>query len=392
MLIAHPSISYAYHFLSEAILIFLIVLPFSTYFFESIPYWSYLVIAVFACFLLDQLTRRTNQYIYYLLIIPILGLVFYLFAYPVELIVLFSVVLPLRYIRIRKTEIVNRQNIYLMLTLCLTVFALIMVQQTWIMIFPFLQFLLIIIGNFLSHLFMVNKQDRKQFKWRQLIALCGIPAFGAVVFYLLFDTIRHTLMTVWYGIIYLFSNVMTFLGKHLSFIKIKPLELPDVPISDFGDEEIDKEETFEMMDGNENQFLYILLIIAVITIIAVVIYRLRKNAFSQIDSKADPLDVVHFEDIEKRKKGNHFFSNQWNKLYRPMHPARRLVQQFERTFAKHQLGRKHSETIEEWFERVGIHANMDLYERVRYGEQDITDEELQILKEELKRAKQVCLN
>lgn len=66
-----------------------------------------------------------------------------------------------------------------------------------------------------------------------------------------------------------------------------------------------------------------------------------------------------------------------------MHPARKAVLHFEEFAKKQGLGRHSSETIEEWLTRIEVNTDIGIYQRVRYGDMEISEEELQQLKDEL---------
>ena len=66
-----------------------------------------------------------------------------------------------------------------------------------------------------------------------------------------------------------------------------------------------------------------------------------------------------------------------------MHPARKIVLHFEKQAKKNGYGRNKTETIEEWLRRLKISTDFLVYQKVRYGELDVSDEEIQGLKNEL---------
>lgn len=69
------------------------------------------------------------------------------------------------------------------------------------------------------------------------------------------------------------------------------------------------------------------------------------------------------------------------------HPVRKLMYHFEKEAVKKKMGRKHFETLEDWFTRMGIKINVQTYQEVRYGQANVTDEEVNELKEQLNKIK-----
>ena len=77
----HLNITYAYHFLSEAIILLLIATPILYLHYRWIPYWSYLMIILISCIVFSLLSRRTANYRAYLLVAIPLFIAFYLLHY-----------------------------------------------------------------------------------------------------------------------------------------------------------------------------------------------------------------------------------------------------------------------------------------------------------------------
>ncbi|WP_237458668.1 hypothetical protein [Pontibacillus yanchengensis] len=69
---------------------------------------------------------------------------------------------------------------------------------------------------------------------------------------------------------------------------------------------------------------------------------------------------------------------------KPNEPVRQLFFDFEAFAHKKGFGRKQSETIEDWFERLDApYADGALYQKVRYGEETLTENEVKTFKEDL---------
>ena len=61
-----------------------------------------------------------------------------------------------------------------------------------------------------------------------------------------------------------------------------------------------------------------------------------------------------------------------------------MVYDFEQKAAKSHKGRQPFESLEEWFERVDLDSNLSIYQKVRYGNDKITDQELKLLQAQLR--------
>jgi len=55
-------------------------------------------------------------------------------------------------------------------------------------------------------------------------------------------------------------------------------------------------------------------------------------------------------------------------LKQPRDPARKVIYQLDRKTKGQAQGRKPYETLQEWFQRIGLEADTHTYEQVRYGE------------------------
>src|SRR5699024_11721321 len=80
--------------------------------------------------------------------------------------------------------------------------------------------------------------------------------------------------------------------------------------------------------------------------------------------------------------------NLFNRLYdslfqRPSHPVRRLLYQFERKMIGTSYERHSFETIDRWSKRIGLATNLEVYQKVRYGNLEVNNEEVEKFKKEL---------
>jgi hypothetical protein len=80
--------------------------------------------------------------------------------------------------------------------------------------------------------------------------------------------------------------------------------------------------------------------------------------------------------------------NQSVRIMPPVQLVRKHVFQLERYANRHKKGRRSSETWQEWLTRIGIpDTSLSIYEKVRYGEADISKKELQAFEQDIREAK-----
>src|SRR5699024_3342506 len=125
----HPVVTYAYHFLSEALIIFLIAIPIMHYNYEFVPYWAYFLTVIGFCLLFSLFTQRTTSYGVYIISAPLIIITFYLLQFPLELSVIFGVALTWRYINIRKETMLSRESSYIRWALVLSTLDVILIND-----------------------------------------------------------------------------------------------------------------------------------------------------------------------------------------------------------------------------------------------------------------------
>lgn len=389
MQINHLNISYAYHFLCESLIIFLIALPIMHYHYFWVPYWSYLIVTAFACIVFTLMTRFVSDYIWYLAVAPVLFILFYVLDYPLVIAIIFPCLLVWRYIDIRKEEIISRENKYILFTLILTALVLLIVRDSIVMLYPFLQFIILITGYIGSNLAVVKKEDRKQFDIKLSFYFFGILVASAGIFYLLFSFFRMSFLKVWDGILWIITGGLNVFSYILSFITIekKGWSKQETNSSGQGDNEFfNKLEQFNIIDAMTSYWVVALGILFLAIVLFFIITLSKKRFRGSIEeleesvesvSYSSPSDLPKQSDYSKLKGFNNLFK-------KSKHPIRKMVYQFERKTANTKKGRKKAETLEEWIERNGWNVDLNSYQKVRYGGKNISDQEVEHLKSQLK--------
>ncbi|MFA1819120.1 hypothetical protein ACDX78_02755 [Virgibacillus oceani] len=382
----HPNLTYAYHFLSETIILFLLVLPFLHHRFIWVPYGSYILTAVVVCIVFSILAKFTVSYLWYILLAPFLFMAFYLLDYPLVLVILFTGVFIWRYIDIRNEEAINRENNYMLITLGLIVVNSILIQDSRIFIYPFILFAIVIFGYIISHLVVVPKGERKQFDKRLSVYFICLLAAGAGLLFLLYDGIRFIIVTSFQGILDTIASVIAGLAGLFSFFEPQEMEIMEEDPEAGGENP-----AAEYWDGTEGRSLievitpYVLMAVSLLIVIILVLW-IWKNRYSRFDKIKQNESVSYSsEELDLHSPSSSF--SQWrNRLFnKPVHPVRKMVYQFERTAAKHQMGRRRSETIEAWLKRIGMVVDFNVYQKVRYADADVSESEAKELKEKIKK-------
>lgn len=388
MLSKHLNITYAYHFMSEAIIFFLIITPVLYLHYRFIPYYSYIIIAILLCMVSIFLSKQRVSYQLYLLIaLPLLA-VFYLFDYPHIVNVVITGVLIWRYINIRSRSMVdlNRENGYLILTLILTALAIMIVGDSQIIIYACLQVTMLIFGNILSHLAVLNKQDRHVFRWKTSTLILLPLTVGTILFIPLYHSGHLILFKLWDGFSLLIFILASTVGKILQLFENGQdgSELDEIEdgMPFIEDDQFNKNETESLIEVVA-PYIFIAVILILMIIFVIFVFKLSKR-FKQRKSPAFAVSVATYDQIDEKERGiQSVFASIKQKFSRPAHPVRRYVYDFERKMSHTDNHRRPFETVEEWLTRIGLDDDLTTYQKVRYGEEEVPDEDIKQLKNHL---------
>ncbi|MFD2045116.1 hypothetical protein ACFSTA_15640 [Ornithinibacillus salinisoli] len=373
----HLLITHAYHFISEAIIIFLLLFPATYHHYEGIPYWVYLAVICCICIPFSLFAKLDWNHAPYIVTIPIIVLLLSIVGFPLHLSVVFAFLLTWRYIAIRSEMHVKRENFYLILTIVLGTGLVVLIKDTQVLMFVFVQLILVVIGNISSHVAVIKKTDQKAFNRSFWYRFLGIIFLVSLSFFLLSDVIRNAFLKGYL----LFTSGLT---SGLSNI-LEPL--PDVNLYDFVDYGTEEEQISELENPEFKKSISNIPVVAMIyfglTAIAIgfgafFILRFFRTRFkfkkethedNNIYQKSEE-KLVHVKSQKRKYR---------KKLKRIQHPARKVIYRFEHQAGKFQKGRKPFETIEEWLQRIGFDVNLEVYQKVRYGDIDVSDKEVEQL-------------
>ncbi|GGA74489.1 hypothetical protein [Ornithinibacillus halotolerans] len=373
-------ISDQYHFLSEMIFISIIMIVPIHFSYNWIPVWNTLIPAIPLCGLFIWLEIKGIEYKYYYWITPFLFCGYILLEFPILLSFLLSLIIIWRYLRIRQLLIVGRETRY---TFMSTLFSLAVYALTnniyAILLFSLLLFTLIL-GYIFSHIAVLDDKRRRMSSSIYTIGLTICLFCGGVVAFLI--TSQDFFSRAIDQIIYFFLTIVGRFTYLLQFVT-------QYDQGDFLEEQVElghMEKLFSEGSSGITSILGMLLIgfliflaISCVVILFIVIRR----------------DPATHEGIGRRgmlgklTDGLQVYSKMVKKMITSRnenkHPVRKMVHDFERQAYKQKIGRKKSETINEWFKRIGIQVNVDIYQKVRYGSMDVTEQEIETLRMEIEK-------
>lgn len=389
----HTILTYAYHFLSESIILFLLMLPIFHFYYIDVetPYWTYLVVVVFMSLVFSFFTKKTNMYGIYILTAPICIGLFYLAGLPIVMSVLMSGLLIWRYLDIRRDTGLNRETTYLKWAVSITLILILIVKDIEIVIYALLLFLILMAGYIISHLVVVEKEKRKQFNHSLWGIIIGSFIIGTIGILFAFDFVRFLIVKVWELIRFLMLALIEFVASiilPLFDFKLDPPENELEMDGQVGGEFQDLIEGVSPGDhGDLMTYMYWALIAIIVGLLIFIVIRFFRRKFEVVSEEQNADQITYYEldvDLSHQNKRSLFERLKDRAQKRTMHPARKMVYQFEKKLAKREFGRRPYETIEEWLRRIQMDVDIYVYQKVRYGEQDVTQKELESLENDIK--------
>lgn len=377
------TITYAYHFIAEAIIILFLSIPFFHYYYDTIPYLSYSAIICILTCVYVVLLHRVTSYIPYLIITSVLVGIFYVLAYPLWINIAFAVLLTNSSISLRKENKLENEGLYLRIILIASIIIPLFIHDVSFVIFVVLSLLLLIVGNILRNMTMLPKEDRRSRSTWFLMSMLGVIVVAITIMYFSFNWVRMAVGFVWGLITTVLAQLGGFLVYLISLIPIpEPLddeeEEPDMGMGESPPEFYDDSETLV-----EQAFTWILIVICIIAAYFIIrlVLRLMKQSFDRKAFTEDHVSYEHIEGVEREKKS--WKNRLKNLIPQPKDHVRKRMFQFEKAMKRTGNGRKQEETLEEWIRRMGWDIDFAMYQRVRYGTFEGTKEQAKQLKQQM---------
>ena len=387
------TINVAYHFLAEAIVIFLFAIPFMNGEYHWVPYWNYLLLVGGVCLLYSIFSIYETRLSAYILSAPVIIFIFYITGYPLIPAVAFPILLTFRYISLRKDTFPKKENMYLNVTIPVAIILLIWIQDAEIVVYAFLLLIVLLMGNILSHLVSVPRKERHDIGkklWFPLGSFAGILAISTLLLFIFRDIFGK----VWYSLMEIPGYIGGKLGMLLGHFFPDPnppgsLENEDIEKL-FGADDTGVKQINETLPAREESSVleeYVHLIywgigILILMVIIILAMRYFRHRF-----KFEPQQIPHTQVQHSRLDADEMSANQsmFSRFFNtPNNKIRKLIYQFERDAEKADAGRYSYETLDAWMERLGFQIDLAAYKRVRYGgHENVNEEEAQTLKEQL---------
>lgn len=373
-------ISDQYHFIAEMIILSIgLLLPIHFYY-MWVPKWSIFAVIIPLCIAFILLEKNKVDYKSYYLIAPLLMITFYsLLKFPLLLCLPVSLLIIWRYLRIRQLFLIGREASYILLTAMISIIVYIITSDVLAIGYLFLQLFVLVFGFAVSH---VAVSGRRKFPIYQsgfyFICFFLIGAFLAFIIstqsYI--ERVLDNFIYILFSIIGRVLNLFSLLEPSTAENLLEGLEgLPEKPA-------LVETPAMQYIGSIVGIYIAIGLIIAIFGLL-VVLKLLKRDASSQ--------EGIGGKSVNSEWETGEYGS--YKKFMRAIkrlrigkkHPVRIMIHEFERKAVKNKMGRKQSETLNEWFHRIGLQVNVEVYQKVRYGNIGVSEKDVEDLKSGLKK-------
>lgn len=361
---------------------------------QEIPILSYLVLAIPSAYLfifLIHTYQEKSRLLFFIIVFPLIVVGGLWLNFPILFVLVLSILIYWR------TTVMNsdRESVQTGLLLFLTVFfGFILLIFANMQDYPYLNTLMIIIllnlafiviGGFLINWLSVVENKRvKGLLLRNFLSIMGVM----ITLSLLLVTFKDVLKWVVVSILKLAVFAASFfMSPMFNWVENYELTGEMNPFAQLQNEQSqgqsentslidDQSALASKMDFNFT-YLYIGVFMIICILLFIFLYKKFQGSTEVLDSTENRFYTSFFEEEEK---GTSHSKNKRNGE-QPSYRVRKEIYRLEKMAEKLQLGRNTSETLGEWFSRVGVKEDefiQSVYERVRYGNLIESDEEYRL--------------
>src|SRR5690625_4113983 len=197
------------------------------------------------------------------------------------------------------------------------------------------------------------------------VGLILLQLFRIPILFILWDVVLVSLRN---GL----TVIMAYVGAIIMYVveymlQLLPVYGHDVVNDSSAELDEENEELFDFSTVESNQPYLSWLFAAFI--LGFILYRVLKVIRKKFDQKQmEESQVVTYHPIKNTEIKESLFKRLTNRFSsQPKDPVRKAIYQLDRKTEKLQQGRKPYETLQEWFQRIDLEADIYTYEKVRYG-------------------------
>ena len=361
---------------------------------QEIPFLYYLVVSIPSTYLfifLIHTYKEKSRLLFFITVFPLIVVGGFLLKFPIMVVFVLSMLIYWR------TTIMNSQSdtvqtgFWLFWTVFLGFILLIFANvqdypyQNSLMIILMLNFAFIIIGGFLINwLSVVGNTLVKKLLLRNFLSIMGIMIAISLLLVTLRDILKWVVVSILKSVVFAVSFIMSPLFNWAENYELTGELNPFAQIQN-SQSPVDSENTSLIHDQSEIAskmdinftYLYIVIFMILCILLFIFLYKKFQGSTKVLDSAENDFYYSSFEQGEKGTS-----SSKTKRVgEQPSYRVRKEMYRLEKLAEKLQLKRNSSETIGEWFKRVGVKEDefiQTVYERVRYGNQFESDQEYRL--------------
>lgn len=390
------AVKITYHFLCEACVVFLLFVPVMHYRYSFIPYWSYLIILSAVSLVIFWISIRSTckVNIIYIVMLPVLFLLLGVSGVPVDLSAVLAIILTWRYISITRETVLEREMFYIKAAFLIAAIDIMTVKESLALLYTCFIFLFTIGGYITSQFISVDKISRQATakRWKSVFYFPLLLLGPALLF--LYARGDQLVFWLWNKVIngLVFIATLPLYLLQLADIDLKKFEVKDLKMPEDNGQRLLPEQDGTKLSAAEQATPYmkwfVMAMLLILLIILVIRILNRKHQANVTATWQEP--VIRYE---KRENDTNRTMKKFRDMLRhlptkPRHPVRRMVLSFEKRMLEQSCGRKYDETIEDWLNRIGLNDQLETYQKVRYGENDVSKKEMNDLEKKLRILRQ----
>lgn len=390
---------YSYHFIAEGLLAFLVLLPITFSYYEMTHYISFaaLLIAMSIVFFILENLRLSN--LSFLLTTAIVILAYYYLQFPIGLAIFFPIFFLWRYMNIRHyeqekedeealffRERINKANLYIKIALPAAAVTFVYAREFYAAGYVLLLLIILYAGYLLSHIHQMPRAEKTSANFKVFTYVPSLFIFGGLIGSFVFEPFRESFKKIWIllanGVIYLAGAVVAVIDLLIpKALKDRKADFDGLEGGGVSPEDVT--DILEYQGGIDDAILTFFTAIIIIILLMIFIYRLMNKGRAEIFGRQEA-ETKYIPEQGELDKDKGFFSKLFSRRKKEKrHPVRQLIFNFERDANKYELGRLPFESLTEWFDRLNIDIIVDVYQKVRYGNMDVSEKEVEKLREQI---------
>ena len=391
----HLFITRGYQYAAEVIVVYFLLVPFFIYY-NFLPFGKYLIVAALVHILFSLLRLVMESYLSLLIVVPAVGFAANAWlGFPVFLACLAAVIFYWRIAEHQKEADKHYDVTLLSVSLTLVLVEVIFTYDDKIIWMAMIQIVIFTSGYWLSQL-TAQKRSVKLVELKVLALYLSLSVSAGLLFWIMYSGIRFSLSGLWTwgtrGVVFLISALLYLAGIRSSFTNegdssrsAFSMDTPPLTLTE-------KKSVKDLLSETTNsvssihQTVWIILLGLVLILAAYVLFRrklMSQESFEHQESTGSEAASVTYYPLKETPGYTYSYDHRPPEQY-----VRKEVFQLESLAREKGKGRKPSETLQNWLRRLRVdEVVIELYEKVRYGEQPLSSQEKKVFTEAVRQLK-----